>query len=82
LKFAYFLQNDKWKLIVLTTLALLGDLLWLFYWVPHWHSDEMAKWQSGLHNFVILCVVALLLLKVVIVPTLLTVSSSDMRNAQ
>lgn len=69
-----WLQNDKVKLISLTILALLGDILWLMYWVPHWWSQEMAKWQSGLHNFVILCVVALLILKVIIVPTLASVS--------
>jgi hypothetical protein len=27
--------------------------LWLFYWVPHWQSEEMKNWQRGLHNFVI-----------------------------
>ncbi len=29
------------------------DLLWMFYWIPHWGSDEMKDWQRGLHNFVI-----------------------------
>jgi hypothetical protein len=75
------LQNDKVKLICLTALALLGDVLWLFYWVPHWWSEEMAKWQAGLHNFVILMVVGLLVLKIAIIPTLASVSSSDLRNA-
>jgi hypothetical protein len=69
------MQNDKWKLIGLTTLAALGDLLWLFYWVPHWTSEEMGKYQAGLHYFVILMVIGLLLLKIVVVPTLLSVSS-------
>lgn len=42
----------------------------------------MAKWQAGLHNFVILMVVGLLVLKVAIIPTLASVSSDDLRNAR
>lgn len=66
------LQNDKVKLLSLLAVALLGDILWMFYWVPHWWSEAMAKWQSGLHTFVILCVFALVILKIIILPTLMS----------
>lgn len=29
----------------LMALSFLGDLLWLFYWVPFWYSEQMAKWN-------------------------------------
>jgi heme/copper-type cytochrome/quinol oxidase subunit 2 len=74
------LQNDKTKLLVLMVLAMLGDLLWLFYWVPHWWSDAMSKWQGGLHNIVILCVVALLVLKVVITLFIAVLDRKEMNN--
>lgn len=28
------------------------DILWIFYWVPVWFSDEMKDWQKGVHSFV------------------------------
>jgi uncharacterized membrane protein len=40
-------------LIVLLVVTWVVDLLWMFYWIPHWSSDEMKDWQRGLHNFVI-----------------------------
>jgi hypothetical protein len=38
---------------VLLVVTWVVDLLWMFYWIPHWSSDEMKDWQRGLHNFVI-----------------------------
>jgi hypothetical protein len=43
----------KFRLILLLAVTWFVDLLWLFYWVPHWQSEEMKNWQRGLHNFVI-----------------------------
>jgi hypothetical protein len=40
-------------LIVLLVVTWVVDLLWMFFWIPHWSSDEMKDWQRGLHNFVI-----------------------------
>ncbi len=40
-------------MIVLLVVTWVVDLLWMFYWIPHWSSDEMKDWQRGLHNFVI-----------------------------
>jgi hypothetical protein len=62
-------------------LAMLGDLLWLFYWVPHWWSDAMSKWQAGLHNVVILCVVGLLLLKALISLFIAVLDRKEMNNS-
>ena len=37
------LQNNKLKLMLLLAITFVGDLFWLFYWVPHWWSSEMGK---------------------------------------
>ena len=63
------------------TLTFFGDLLWLFYWVPFWYSEHMAKWNQGLHSFVILCAVANLVLKVIIIGCLATVNKADLKNS-
>lgn len=77
----YGVQNDKLKLLLLLTLTLFGDLIWMFYWVPFWWSSEMARWQLGLHNFVIFCSFSNLVLKLIIMGTLVTVKENDLRNA-
>jgi hypothetical protein len=43
------------------------DLIWMFYWIPHWNSDEMKDWQKGLHNFVILFSVVNFLMKMAVI---------------
>jgi len=60
--------------MLLMALSLLGDLLWLFYWVPFWNSKEMAKWHAGLHSLVILSSVGNLVLKLIVLGTLATVN--------
>lgn len=47
--------------------------MWFFYWVPFWWGTEMAKWQLGLHNFVILMSFANFVLKILIIGTLAVV---------
>ena len=54
----------------------------MVYWIPHWWGDEGGKLQAGLHNFVILCVFINFLLKLVVLGTLATVKSEDLKNAQ
>lgn len=61
-------------------MSFLGDLLWLFYWVPFWYSEQMAKWNMGLHSFVILCAVGNLVLKVIIIGCLATVKQDELKN--
>jgi hypothetical protein len=39
----------------------------MFYWIPHWNSDEMKDWQKGLHNFVILFSVVNFLMKMAVI---------------
>ena len=41
--FSDLLQNNKLKLMLLLAITFVGDLFWLFYWVPHWWSSEMGK---------------------------------------
>ena len=61
-------------------MSFLGDLLWLFYWVPFWYSEQMAKWNQGLHSFVILCAIGNLVLKVIILGCLSTVKQDELKN--
>ena len=67
--------------MVLLALTFLGDLLWMVYWVPFWWGSEMAKWQLGLHNFVILTSFANFVLKLIVIGTLATVKQEDLKNA-
>ena len=67
--------------MILLTLAFIGDFLWMAYWIPHWWSAEMAKWQLGLHNFVILCSFGNFVLKLIILPTLASISQAELKNA-
>lgn len=69
------------KLMFLMALSFLGDLLWLFYWVPFWYSEQMAKWNQGLHSFVILCAIANLVLKIIVIGALATVNQADLKNS-
>ena len=73
-------DNDKVMLMLLIAITFLGDLLWLFYWCPHWWSTEMGKVQAGMHNFVILCSFANFLLKLIVMGTLATVNKADLQN--
>ena len=75
------LQNDKFKLMTLVAFAFIGDLLWLFYWVPFWYSEQMAKWDMGLHSFVCLCTLGSLVLKLIILGAIATVNKNDLKNA-
>lgn len=62
-------------------LSFLGDLMWLFYWVPFWHSEQMAKWNQGLHSLVTLSAVGNLLLKLIVLGTLATVNQAELKNS-
>ena len=59
----------------------LGDFLWLAYWTPHWWSAEQRESQFYLHTFVIFASFANFLLKLVVLGTLATVKSEDLKNA-
>jgi len=53
----------------------------MVYWVPHWWSSEMLKWQAGLHSFIIFMVFCGWILKLVIIGTLFFVKEEELRNA-
>ncbi len=55
------------KLIGLLCVTWFVDLLWMFYWIPHWNSDEMKDWQKGLHNAVIFFSVVNFLMKMAVI---------------
>ena len=67
--------------MLLMGLGCVGDLLWLFYWVPFWGSSDMKRWTGGLHTLVEIDAVLELVLKGVILASLLTVNQKDLRNA-
>ncbi len=55
-------------------ISFLGDLIWMFYWVPFWWGGEGLKWQVGLHSFVILCSFINFMLKI---PILVMIGITD-----
>ena len=67
--------------MLLLAISFVADFLWLVYWVPHWWSADMVKWNAGLHTFVILCSFANFVLKLVVIGTLATVNKEDLKNA-
>jgi len=67
--------------MLLLFLTFLGDLMWFFYWVPFWWSADMAKWQLGLHNFVIFMSFGNFVLKLIVIGTLVTVKQDELMNA-
>lgn len=42
------------------------DVLWLLFWVPRYNEKEMAKWNYGLHMFVVFVSILEIALKVII----------------
>ncbi len=56
------------------------DLLWMFYWIPHWGSDEMKDWQRGLHNFVIFFSFVNFLMKLAVIAMLWLTQRDYIKN--
>jgi hypothetical protein len=46
------------------------DLLWMFYWIPHWSSDDLKDLNKGLHQFVIFCSLVNFLMKLAVIAML------------
>jgi len=73
-------QNDKLKLFLLISVSVIADVVWLLYYVPFWMSDQMAKWNAGVHSAVVFCSIADVVLKIIILGVLATVKSDDLKN--
>lgn len=56
------------------------DVLWLMFWVPRYQEKEMAKWNYGLHMFVVGVSILEIALKVIIF-FLLFLTKSKNRNS-
>ena len=67
--------------MVLMALGVLGDLLWMFYWVPFWMSEEMAKWNKGVHSVVMLSSLGECVLKCLILASLSMTTKNQLKNA-
>ena len=76
-----FVQNDKVKLMALMVVTFIGDFLWMFYWVPHYWSTEMSKYQSGLHTFVILCTFINWIMKLAVLVMLGVTKENELKNS-
>ena len=66
--------------MVLMSVCVLGDFLWMHAWLPFWHDGTVTKWNRGLHILVSLCVVAECLLKLIIVISLTFVKQVELDN--
>ena len=62
-------------------LGSVADLLWMMYWIPFWNSEEMVKWNKGLHNLVVLSAVGNFLLKIIISVSFYFVTAKEMNNS-
>ena len=61
-------------LLLLTTTV---DVFWILFWVPYYNGIEMAKWNYGLHMFVVFVSILEIALKVVIFFVLFSVQSRN-----
>jgi len=68
-------------LIVLLVVTWLVDLLWMFYWIPHWNSDEIKDLQGGLHTFVVFISMVNFLMKLAVI-IMLGLTQRDMIRKQ
>ena len=66
--------------MLILAVSFVTDFLWMVYWVPHWESSEMAKWNLGVHRFVAFCSFANWVLKLIILGTLATVNKDELKN--
>lgn len=39
----------------------------MFYWIPHWSSDDLKDLNKGLHQFVIFCSLVNFLMKLAVI---------------
>ncbi len=47
------LQNEVHYIRLLILVTTTVDVFWLMFWIPYYNGKEMAKWNYGLHMFVI-----------------------------
>ena len=64
-------------LLLLTTAV---DVFWILFWVPYYNGADMAKWNYGLHMFVVFVSILEIALKVIIFFVLFSVQSKN-KNA-
>ena len=57
------------------------DVLWLLFWVPRYQEKEMAKWNYGLHMFVVGVSILEIALKVIIFFILFLTKTKNSRNS-
>ena len=67
--------------MLLLAITFIGDLLWMLYWVPFWWDPEAAKYQLGLHSFVILCSFVNWIMKLAVLIMLGLTKQADLNNA-
>ena len=53
------------------------DVLWLLFWIPKYNDAEMAKWNYGLHMFVVAVSILEIVLKVIIFFVLFVTKSKN-----
>jgi len=53
----------------------------MFYWIPHWNSDEIKDLQGGLHTFVVFISMVNFLMKLAVI-IMLGLTQRDMIRKQ
>ena len=59
-------DNEKPLIQLLLVLTTIVDVLWLLFWVPHYHTKELEKLNYGLHMMVAIVSIIEIVLKVII----------------
>ena len=67
--------------MILMTVALLGDFLWLAYWTPHWWGSEQRDHQFYLHTIIIFASLGNFVNKLAILANLGWIKPNDLKNA-
>ncbi len=59
-------DNEKNLIRLLLLVTSTVDVFWLLFWIPYYNDKEIAKWNYGLHMFVVIVSCLELALKVII----------------
>ena len=64
-------------LLILTTVV---DVFWLLFWIPYYNDKEIAKFNYGLHMFVVFVSILEIALKVIIFFALFKAQGNMLQN--
>mmetsp|Transcript_24200 Transcript_24200/g.37259 ORF Transcript_24200/g.37259 Transcript_24200/m.37259 type:complete len:106 (+) Transcript_24200:61-378(+) len=70
-------DNEKNLIRVLLIITTVVDILWLMFWIPYYNDKEIAKWNYGLHMFVVFVSILEIGLKAIVFLALFAAKSNN-----